>query len=92
MKSVPAYVRLAAALPGADVPKSIQFGLTVENLFGRKSPIYGYSSTGGQNVATNGVILVPDDGTLNDPSSYSAPGNFFYLNPRSFTLSATMNF
>ena len=78
--------------PRRYVPKSIQFDLTVENLFGRKAPIYGYTSTGGQNVATNGVILVPNDGTLNDPSSYSVPGNFFYLNPRNYTLSATMNF
>jgi hypothetical protein len=73
-------------------PKSIQFDLTIENLFGRKAPIYGYTSTGGQNVATNGVIPVPNDGTLNDPSSYSVPGNFFYLNPRNYTLSATLNF
>jgi hypothetical protein len=73
-------------------PKSIQFDLTIENLFGRKAPIYGYTSTGGQNVATNGVIMVPNDGTLQDPSSYSVPGNFFYLNPRGYTLSATMNF
>jgi hypothetical protein len=78
--------------PRSYIPKSIQFDLTIENLFGRKAPIYGYTSTGGQNVATNGVIPVPNDGTLNDPSSYSVPGNFFYLNPRNFTLSATMNF
>jgi hypothetical protein len=43
-------------------------------------------------VATTGLILVPNDGTLNDPSSHGVPGNFFYLNPRNFTLSATMNF
>jgi hypothetical protein len=74
------------------VPKSIQFDLHVDNLFGRTKPIYGYTSTGGQNVATNGVLLVPNDGTLNDPSSYSVPGNFFYLNPRNYSLTASMNF
>lgn len=73
-------------------PKSVQFDLHVENLFNRKKPIYGYTSTGGQNVATNGVLMIPNDGTLSDPSSHSVPGNFFYLNPRNFTLSATMNF
>lgn len=74
------------------VPKSIQFDLHVENLLGRNSPIYGYTSTGGQNVAGNGVLPVPNDGTLSDPSSYSVPGNFFYLNPRNYSLSATMSF
>ncbi|MBL9211904.1 MAG: TonB-dependent receptor plug domain-containing protein [Opitutaceae bacterium] len=76
--------------PRRYVPRSIQFDLAIENLFGRKAPIYGFTSTGGQN--TNGTNLVPNDGTLDDPSSYSVPGNFFYLNPRNFSLSATMNF
>lgn len=71
-------------------PKTVQFDLHIENLLNRKKPIYGFTSTGGQN--TNGTILVPNDGTLSDPSSYSVPGNFFYLNPRNFALSATMNF
>jgi hypothetical protein len=76
--------------PRRYVPKSVQFDLAIENLFGRKAPIYGFTSTGGQN--TNGTNLVPNDGTLDDPSSHSVPGNFFYLNPRNFSLSATMNF
>lgn len=72
------------------VPKSVQFDLHIENLLGNNDPIYGFTSTGGQN--TNGTILVPNSGSLSDPSSYSVPGNFFYLNPRNYSLSATLNF
>ena len=75
------------------VPKSIQFDLSIENLNGRNSPIYGYTSTGGQNTA--GTNFVPNDGPTaitSDPSRKSVPGNFFYLNPRNFTLSAKMDF
>ena len=48
---------------------------------------------GGQN--TNGTNFVPNDGPeaiTSDPSRKSVPGNFFYLNPRNFTLSARMDF
>jgi outer membrane receptor protein involved in Fe transport len=71
-------------------PKSIQFDLTVENLEGRNGPIFGFTSTGGQN--TSGTLFRPNDGTLRDPSRHSVPGNFFYLNPRNFLLTARMEF
>jgi hypothetical protein len=75
------------------LPKSVQFDLSIENLNGRDSPIYGFTSTGGQN--TNGTNFVPNDGPeaiTSDPSRKAVPGNFFYLNPRNFTLSARMDF
>jgi len=58
--------------------------------FGRKAPIYGFTNTVGRN--TNDTNLVLNDGPRDDPSSRSVPGNFFYLNPRNFSLSATMYF
>ncbi len=75
------------------MPKSVTFDLSIENLNGRDSPIYGFTSTGGQN--TNGTNFVPNDGPeaiTSDPSRKSVPGNFSYLNPRSFTLTARMEF
>jgi hypothetical protein len=75
------------------IPKTVRFDLSIENLNGRDSPIYGYTSTGGQN--TNGTNFVPNDGPeaiTSDPSRKSVPGNFFYLNPRNFSLTATMDF
>jgi outer membrane receptor protein involved in Fe transport len=75
------------------IPKTVTFDLSIENLNGRDSPIYGFTSTGGQN--TNGTNFVPNDGPeaiTSDPSRKSVPGNFFYLNPRNFTLSARMDF
>lgn len=74
-------------------PKNIQFDLTVDNLTGKSAPIYGFTSTGGQN--TNGTNFQPNDGPAaitTDPSRHSVPGNFFYPTPRNWTLSAKMDF
>ena len=71
------------------LPKRIQFDLAVSNLLNKKTPIYGYS-TGSQN--TSETVFVPRDGTLTDPSRRSVGGNFFYLDPRNFTLTAKMDF
>ena len=74
-------------------PKAIQFDLSIENLQGRNAPVYGYTSTGGQN--TNGVNFQPNDGPTaitTDPSRHAVPGNFFYLAPRNWTFSAKMDF
>jgi len=71
------------------MPKRIQFDLAVSNLLNVRRPIYGYS-TGSQN--TSETVFVPRDGTLSDPSRKSVGGNFFYFDPRNFTLSAKMDF
>ncbi|MSU64977.1 MAG: hypothetical protein EXS38_02480 [Opitutus sp.] len=71
------------------VPKRIRFDLAVSNLLNIRRPIYGYS-TGSQN--TSETVFVPRDGTLSDPSRRSVGGNFFYFEPRNFTLSAKMDF
>jgi outer membrane receptor protein involved in Fe transport len=71
------------------LPKRIQFDLAVSNLLNKTAPIYGYS-TGSQN--TSETVFVPRDGTLSDPSRRSVGGNFFYLDPRNFTLTAKMDF
>jgi hypothetical protein len=70
-------------------PKTIQFDLTIDNLLDRTKPVYGFTS-GAQN--TSATVFVPRNGSLSDPSRYSVPGNFGYLPPRNFTLSAKLNF
>ena len=74
-------------------PKAVTFDLSIQNLEGRNTPIYGYTSTGGQN--TNGTNWQPNEGPAaitSDPSRHAVPGNFFYLSPRNWTLSAKMDF
>ncbi len=71
------------------MPKSIQFDLSIDNLFNKIEPIFG-STQGSHN--TSDTVYVPNDGTLSDPSRRSVPGNFTYLNPRNFTLTARMDF
>ena len=58
-------------------------------MLNKKTEFYGYS-TGSQN--TSETVFVPRDGTLTDPSCRSVGGNFFYLDPRNFTLTAKMDF
>jgi hypothetical protein len=70
-------------------PKTIQFDLSIDNLFNKEEPIYG-STQGSHN--TSDTVFVPNDGTLQDPSKHSVAGNFQYLTPRNWTLSAKMDF
>ena len=70
-------------------PKSIQFDLSIDNLLDRRAPLFG-STQGSHN--TSDTVFVPRDGTLSDPSRVSVPGNFSYLTPRNFTLTAKMDF
>jgi hypothetical protein len=74
------------------VPRALHFDLTIENLEGRNGPIFGYTSNTVPGQNTNATNFRPNDGTLQDPSRYSVPGNFFYLNPRNFLLSVKMEF
>jgi hypothetical protein len=71
------------------LPKTIQFDLSIDNLHGRKDVVYG-STQGSHN--TSDTLFVPNDGTLQDPSRHVVPGNFQYLSPRNWTLSAKMDF
>jgi hypothetical protein len=71
------------------MPRSIQFDLSVNNVLNRRRPVYAWT-TGSQNTST--TVFVPNSGSLSDPSRHAVPGNFFYLDPRNFTLSAKMDF
>jgi outer membrane receptor protein involved in Fe transport len=71
------------------MPKTVTFDLTVNNLENRRTPVYGYT-TGSQN--TSSTVYVPNNGSLSDPSRHAVAGNFFYFDPRSFLLSARLDF
>jgi hypothetical protein len=71
------------------LPKAIHFDLNIDNLLDDTDAQFGYS-TGSQN--TSEQVFLPRNGNLSDPSRYSAPGNVFYMDPRSFTLTARMEF
>jgi hypothetical protein len=73
------------------VPKTIQFNLTVDNLFRRHAPINGFTNVTNE-ASTAGVVLVPRNNDLNNPSRMSVPGNVTYLPPQNYTLSAKMDF
>ncbi len=70
--------------------RSVQVDLNIDNLFDRRAPIYG--SNGGV-IGTNATNLRPRPGeTIASPARYTVPGNFSYLIPRNYTLSAKLNF
>jgi outer membrane receptor for ferric coprogen and ferric-rhodotorulic acid len=71
------------------MPRAIHFDLVVDNVFNDKDAQFGYS-TGSQN--TSEQVFLPRNGQLSDPSRYSAPGNVFYMDPRTYTLTARMEF
>ena len=71
------------------LPKTIHFDLNVDNVLDDTAAQFGYS-TGSQN--TSETVFLPRSGDLSDPSRISVPGNVFYFDPRSFTLTARMEF
>ncbi len=89
----PSYYRGVASLSYTFKLKegrSLQLDFNVDNLFDRRAPIYG--SNGGV-IGTNATNLRPRPGeTITSPARYTVPGNFSYLVPRNYTLSAKLNF
>ena len=71
-------------------PKSIQFDLAVDNLFGRSAPIIETSSTGSSTA--NGLVLAPRNNDISNPSIVSIPGSYNFQAPRNYTLTAKLNF
>jgi hypothetical protein len=71
------------------MPKAIHFDLNIDNVTNDTDAQFGYS-TGSQN--TSEQVFLPRNGNLSDPARYSAPGNVFYMDPRTYTLTARMEF
>ena len=71
-------------------PKTVQFDLNVDNLLNRREPIFAnIGDTVGTGVTQSRPRLGED---ITSPARRTVPGNFSYLIPRSFTLSAKLNF
>ena len=68
--------------------RSLQLDVNVDNLFDRREPIYG--SNGGV-IGTNATNLRPRT-DISSPARVTVPGNFSYLVPRNYTLSAKLTF
>jgi outer membrane receptor protein involved in Fe transport len=68
--------------------RSLQVDFNIDNLFDRRTPIYG--SSGGV-IGTNATNLRPRT-DISSPARITVPGNFSYLIPRNYALSAKLTF
>jgi outer membrane receptor protein involved in Fe transport len=72
------------------IPKTVQFDFNIDNLFNRRAPIFGnIGDTVGTGTTQNRPRIGED---ISSPARRTVPGNFSYLTPRNYTLSAKLNF
>lgn len=71
-------------------PKTIQFDLAIDNLFDLSKPVIEYSTT--NNSSANGLVMAPRNNDISQPAIWSIPGAYNWQAPRSYTLTAKMNF
>jgi hypothetical protein len=71
-------------------PKSIQFDLTIDNLFDRSAPLY--NSAASSTATSNGTAFVPRNDDVSNPARVTVRNNPSYLAPRNYMLSAKLNF
>ena len=74
---------------GRYTPKSIQFDLAIDNLF-NLDQVIEYSTT--NNSTANSNILVPVNNDISQQAMILVPGAFNWQPPRSYTLTAKINF
>jgi hypothetical protein len=71
-------------------PKTIQFDLAIDNLFGLDRPIMENSST--TNSTANSLNLAPRDNDISSPAVMSIPGAYNWQPPRNYMLTAKFAF
>ena len=71
-------------------PKTIQFDLAINNLFGLDKPVLENSTTG--NSTANALVQAPMNNDISQPAIVSIPGSYNFQPPRSYTLTAKLNF
>lgn len=74
---------------GKYTPKTIQFDLAIDNLFDLKQ-VLEYSTT--SNSTANSNILVPLNNDISQQAMILIPGAYNWQSPRSYTLTAKINF
>jgi outer membrane receptor protein involved in Fe transport len=70
-------------------PKTIQFDLHIDNLLNERDPI---ASNTGAPTATGATLTVPRNGDFTSPARMTTVGNYSYLTPRNYTLTAKLTF
>ena len=71
-------------------PKTIQFDLAIDNLFGFSKPVLENSST--NNSTANSLVLAPRDNDVSNISVMSIPGSYNWQPPRSYMLTAKLSY
>ena len=70
-------------------PKTIQFDLNLDNVLNNTKPNYTY---GGGSPSTSNTLVVPRNGDYSSPARVTVPGTPTYFAPRSYFLTARLNF
>jgi len=71
-------------------PKTIQFDLSIDNLFDMRRPVLENSTTG--NSTANALQYVPRDNDVSNPGIMAVPGAYNFQPPRNYTLTAKLSF
>jgi hypothetical protein len=71
-------------------PKTIQFDFNVDNLFDMQDVVYGNINDTVQTGVTLSRPRIGED--ITSPARRTVPGNFGYLAPRNYLLSAKLSF
>ncbi len=69
-------------------PKTIQFDLAIDNLLGMSKPIIENAP----NSTSNSTVLGARNNDISNPGVMAIPGSYNFVPPRSYTLTAKLNF
>lgn len=88
----PSYFKVVASLSYTfklQNNRTLQLDLNIDNVLNRRKPIYINGGLGNQNE-TYSAPRVGED--ITSPARRTVPGQYSYLTPRNFTVSAKLNF
>ena len=71
-------------------PKTIQFDLSIQNLFDMSRPVLENSTTG--NSTANALQFIPRNNDVSQTGIMAVPGAYNFQAPRNYTLTAKLNF
>lgn len=69
--------------------RTVQLALNINNVFNRRAPVYFLDVPGAQ---VSNTVLRPRGGDVSSPAVETVPAGYYWLDPISFTLGATLNF
>jgi hypothetical protein len=71
-------------------PKTVQFDLSIDNLFDMRRPVLENSTTG--NSTANALQYVPRNNDVSNPGIMAVPGAYNFQPERNYTLTAKLSF